>query len=103
VLEAVPRRRLAVQIAEDGSQPYELARTKSLGYSLFNLEALLTLAAMGRDVGVDLGRVDALPAALSRVLAYEGGPERWPHEQIEPVAPEAFTRLRDLAKRSDLL
>ena len=38
----------------DGSQPQELARTRSWHYSTFDLVAYTRLAAIGRHVGVDL-------------------------------------------------
>jgi hypothetical protein len=47
-------KRIVPQIAADGSQPQELARTRSWHYSTFDLVAYTRLAAIGRNVGVDL-------------------------------------------------
>ena len=46
--------RIDDQIQPDGSQPEELARTRSWHYSTFNLVAYTRAAAIGRKVGVDL-------------------------------------------------
>jgi hypothetical protein len=66
-LEAVKTKRIAVQIKPDGSQPLELTRADSFGYSRFNVMALCNLATMGRHAGVDLWR-------------YEQPDKEWPYE-----------------------
>ena len=81
------QKRLTRQIEPDGRQPLELARTKSLGYSLFNLEALFACATLGERVGVDWwnyatpdGR--SLRAALAYLAPYADPGKKWPHQQI---------------------
>lgn len=87
IIAAVPQKRIAVQIEPDGTQPLELARTKSLNYSLFNLEALTSLAILGEKVGIDLwgfstpdGR--SLATALSYLAPYADPNRQWPKEDI---------------------
>ncbi|KAJ7188778.1 alginate lyase-domain-containing protein [Mycena filopes] len=46
--------RVAAGITANGSQPMELARTRSFHYSTFDLVAYTRLAAVGKKVGVDL-------------------------------------------------
>ncbi|HEV8265130.1 MAG TPA: alginate lyase family protein [Gemmatimonadales bacterium] len=94
IVEASKTRRIARQIEPDGSQPRELARTRSLDYSVFNLEALMQLAELGRQVGVDLWHYEAPPPrggsirkALDYLAPYADPAKRWPHEQITPVSP----------------
>jgi hypothetical protein len=81
------QKRLARQIEPDGRQPLELARTKSLGYSLFNLEALFTLARLGERLQVDWwtyqtpdGR--SLGAALDYLAPYVDPARPWPKEDL---------------------
>ena len=54
IAQAALKNRIAVQIEPDGSQPLEIARTKSFDYCCFNLEALLQLARASANAGVDL-------------------------------------------------
>ena len=97
---AAKAKRIAAQIQPDGSQPEELTRTASLGYSRFNLQALFALATLAGHTGVDLwqerlpGGGPALQAALDYVLPYVEDPSRrWPHEQIKNVGLADFTTL----------
>jgi hypothetical protein len=96
ILVAAKKRRIAAQIAADGSQPHELKRTKSLSYSRFNLEALCELATLGEHAGVDLwGYAGPDGAGIRRgiefVAPYFDEPaKKWPYEQIDEVKKEDF-------------
>ncbi|MCX5282058.1 alginate lyase family protein [Streptomyces sp. NBC_00198] len=80
--------RIAPQIAADGSQPQELARTRSWHYSTFDLVAYTRLAAIGRHVGVDLWSYrgpdgQSLFKAVDYLLPAATGAEPWPHPELE--------------------
>ncbi len=99
VAEAAKMKRIAAQIQPDGSQPLELKRTSSMGYSLFNLEALAALAIMADQVGVDLWNYQlpdgrGIRKALDFLLPYLGeGAENWPHKQIKEIDWTDFAGL----------
>lgn len=80
--------RVDAQIAADGSQPLELARTRSWHYSTFDLVAYTRLAAIGENVGVDLWahrgpQGQSLFAAVRYLLPAATGSEPWPHPELE--------------------
>jgi hypothetical protein len=86
-LEQVGSRRIASQVAPDGRQPHELARTKSWSYSIMNLNGLLTLAQLGRHVGVDLWSFSTpdgrgLRNALDFMVGFAAPDAVWPHPQL---------------------
>ena len=92
------RARIAWQVEPDGKQPQELQRTRALGYSAFNLAALMTLAEAGKQAGVDLysyqtkdGR--GIRRALDYLTPYADAAREWPHQQIN----EMENARRDLA------
>jgi hypothetical protein len=75
------------QIARDGSAPREEARTRSLSYSAFNLEAYANLCRIAQIQGVDLwGLQTKSGASLSTVIDYLSPyltePRKWQKEQI---------------------
>ena len=81
-------RRIAPQIASDGGQPQELARTRSWHYSTFDLVAYTRLAAIGRHVGVDLWAYEGpqgqgLFKAVDYLLPAAAGAAPWPHPELE--------------------
>ncbi|MEU8981537.1 alginate lyase family protein [Streptomyces sp. NPDC048309] len=80
--------RIDPQIAADGSQPQELARTRSWHYSTFDLVAYTRLAAIGRHVGVNLWSYQgpdgqSLFKAVDYLLPAATGAEPWNHPELE--------------------
>ena len=81
-------KRIDPQIAGDGSQPQELARTRSWHYSTFDLVAYTRLAAIGRHVGVNLWTYQGpdgqgLLKAVDYLLPTATGATAWPHPELE--------------------
>ncbi|HEX4032444.1 MAG TPA: alginate lyase family protein [Terracidiphilus sp.] len=96
VAETAETKRIALQIEPDGSEPLELARTKSFSYSAFNLDALEQLAQEDRLTGVNLWRYKAkdgasIRAALDYLLPYALGEKKWTHEALNGVDPNDLT------------
>lgn len=81
--------RLESQVEPDGRQPLEMARTRSLGYSVSNLLGFYDLADLSRHYGQDLwgyesGDGRSLTRALEWILERAIGGGTWPGEQIAP-------------------
>jgi hypothetical protein len=98
VLEESKTKRLAAQIQPDGSLPLELARTKSYGYSQFDLEAFFALATLGEQVGVDLWRFETkdgrgIRKALDWLVPYATGEKKWTYKQLGKLSPAGMVPL----------
>jgi hypothetical protein len=98
LLEESKAKRIARQIEPDGRQPLELKRTKSFGYSAFNLRGLFALATLGNRVGVDLWRYETadgrgIRKALDWLAPYATGEKKWEHEQIVPLRGDSIAPL----------
>lgn len=81
------KQRIDAQIAPDGAQPEELARTKSLSYSTMNLKAFTRLAYLATNVGVELwsyrsANGGGIPQAYTFLAPYAGGDEPWALPQL---------------------
>ncbi|MCF7804883.1 MAG: alginate lyase family protein [Candidatus Marinimicrobia bacterium] len=79
--------RIIHMIEPDGRQPEELQRTKSLFYSVFNLEFMLKLCYLGEQYGLDLfnytspdGR--SVKKALDFIAPALSGEKEWPYQEI---------------------
>lgn len=87
-------RRIKAHIREDGAQPSELARTRALHYSLYNLKALLLLAAMADNADIDCGYWDEpkqdrplLRKAVDFLTPYVNDLSAFPYQEISTVPP----------------
>jgi len=105
VLQAVGQRRIDTQIQPDGSQPHELRRTKSWGYSCANTRNFANLATLGRHVDVDLWQHDtdgrSIPKAIDYLLPYALGQKKWTAKQITPFDPKKLLKPLLLAAPHD--
>ncbi|HEX6184685.1 MAG TPA: alginate lyase family protein [Pyrinomonadaceae bacterium] len=105
VVEEARRKRIATQIEPDGRQPLELARTRAWGYSVGNLDGLLTLAELGERVGVDLWHFQTsdgrgIRRALEYLYPFAVGAQKWPHQQLGEWPPQMlFPLMRRAAAR----
>lgn len=88
VMEAFPARRIAQQIAPDGSQPHELTRTLAFGYSEYNLTHIIDLLLMAKHAGLDVQQYavkgeHSFFKAMDFMTSYMGKPvSAWPYQQI---------------------
>jgi hypothetical protein len=102
VVEAFPRRRITPQFTPEGKLPLELARTRSLHYSIYALLAAYDVAEMSRCVGGDLWSYDdggkGLKRATDFVAAYRGKLASWPYPELRPDAEELDELLRRAAR-----
>lgn len=107
ILETAKQKRIALQIEPDGRQPLELERTKAWSYSVGNLEGLMTLAALGETVGVDLWNYQtrdgrSIRRALEYLYPFAVG-EKWKYQQLGEWQPQILFPLmrRASAKYKD--
>jgi len=104
-LEEVKSKRIAVQIKPDGTEPFELVRTTSWHYSVFNIEALCNLAKLGDKVGVNLWNYESpeggsIRKALDFVLPFALNPDDWKYPQIKKINTESLYTILLEAKRN---
>ena len=88
VLAYFPKRRIATQIAPDGSQPHELRRTLALGYSQYNLHHIIDLMLMVKHQGLDFHKYGirdehSFFKAMDFLASYMGKSVKlWAYQQI---------------------
>ena len=89
VIEELRDKQMQHTFAEDGSQPREMARTRSFDYARFNLVALVVCAKCGERVGLDLWNEPKKGANIKDGLEFLGPylqfQKPWTHQQIAPL------------------
>ncbi len=95
------------EIRPNGSCPREEARTNSLSYSCFNLDAFSVLCRIAHVHGADLWNFVAkdggsVAKACDYLLPFVLHPASWPHQQIGPFKPDGivFPGLAGVGLRS---
>jgi len=83
------------QIRSDGSAPREEARTKSLSYSSFNVEAFAVICRIAQTHGVDLWSTSAhnkvtISKVIDYLLPYLVDPHKWTKDQIDAVQTDGL-------------
>ena len=90
--------RITPQVAADGSQPHELARTRPYHYSLFNLQAMANMALLARRMQLDTDDADcSIEEGIRRGLAYVAGHpatgKDWPSGPGDPAGKALYELL----------
>lgn len=102
-ISQISKKRIENQLSLDGSQPYELRRTKSVYYSEMNLRAITLIAELAKQVGIDLWNYRAshgqsIDLAYDWLRPYVYGDKEWSWKQITPggVSAAMETRMKPL-------
>ncbi|WP_083692298.1 alginate lyase family protein [Seonamhaeicola sp. S2-3] len=106
-LSTTTKSRIFSQIEPDGSQPLELARTKSFSYSVMNLHAFLELARLGQKVGVNLWNATSedgrsIKKGYQYMLPYVTNEKKWEYKQIKDIKHSREKFIADLNKARKL-
>ncbi|MBN9660047.1 MAG: alginate lyase family protein [Acidobacteria bacterium] len=80
------------QLRPDGSAPAEEARTRSLSYSIMNLDGFSLLCRLAAARGVDLWNFKTSDGAgvltsVEYLAPFAAAPSRWKKPQITPISP----------------
>jgi hypothetical protein len=98
VLTEFSTKRIARQIEPDGRQPHELERTLAWSYSIFNLEAMFSAAAIADNLAIDLWNYESpdkrgIRNAIAWLVSFATGEKKWPYQQLSGLQPEKLAPL----------
>ena len=87
----IVKKLIVKQITPDGSQPLELARTKSWDYVNMNLLGYCFIARLSEKVNADLWHFEnpdgkSIRKCVDWLLPYLKKEKAWSHEQIKKIA-----------------
>ena len=98
------KRRVFSQIQPDGSMPEEMARTRPLFYSMYNLHAMFLVAHLAEKVDVDIWKANQnnsrLKAAIDYLVPYTNPKTPWPHPTIGETDRMAMFPILQMANRA---
>jgi hypothetical protein len=104
IVHQTKTKRIAVQIQNDGSMPRELARTRSMDYTMYNLEAFATLAQIGEKVNVDLWNYTTeggkgIKLAYSYLYPYLKDKSSWKYQNVVQENSKGFAPYLAMAAK----
>lgn len=82
--------KLDVQLKPDGTQPAELARTRSFHYSYFNLQAISMMAVLAQKNGIDLwhyrtSQGGSVLKSLDFMARFTNPALPWPYKSLDQI------------------
>ena len=87
ILDSVGIKRISLQVEPDGSQPFELRRTKAMSYSIKNLRHLIENAVLAEHFGIDLWNYESenggsIRMAIEYLIPFYTEGKEFTYEQI---------------------
>ena len=96
--------RILSQIKPDGSMPEEMARTRPLFYSIYNLHAMFLVAHLAKKVDVDVWKAgdedSRLRVGLDYLVPYTDPKKIWPHPTIGEANRIEMLAILQMANRA---
>jgi len=97
-MAALMKSKLNVQLMPDGTQPAELARTRSFHYSYFDLQAISLMAILAQKKGIDLWNYQtpqggSIIKSLDFMAKYTDDSQPWPYKSLDRISVRPVTLL----------
>ena len=103
IAQSFYEKRILKQIQADGSMPEEMARTRPLFYSIYNLNALFLVAHLSEKVAVDIWKTNdpssRLRIALDYLAPYSNPDKSWPFPTLKSTNRMDLFQILQLADR----
>jgi hypothetical protein len=98
------KNRMESQIKADGSQPFELERTKSWDYVNMNLDGYFLVAQLAENSAVNLWQYETkqgitMKNCLDWMVPYLKNEKKWSYEQIKNIGYKETIRLLKIASQ----
>ncbi|MBL7815742.1 MAG: alginate lyase family protein [Saprospiraceae bacterium] len=99
------KKRIKSQFQADGSQPHELARTVSWGYTNMNLLGFLTIARLAENLKIDLWQFEtddakSIKKCVDWLVPFLKNEKTWTHKQIKKITYEETVKILKIAAKA---